>query len=307
MRYLTYCFQCLCLSLGALLLSGCGDRDATDTDAAVSEARPTVVCTTGMIADIAKSVALDRYEVVTLIGSGIDPHLYKPTRDDLVKLRQADVILYNGLHLEGKMGDMLAQLTESGKTVVAVAESLGDYPIIDGDPHVWMDVAAWERTVPVIASALGIEVMPDLGLQSLDAQARDAMASIPENQRVLITAHDAFSYFGRAYGIEVYGIQGISTESEAGVRDLERLIDFIVERQVPAVFLETSVGDKHVRALIEGCRARGHELRIGGELFSDAMGAPGTMEGTYVGMMQHNIDTIAQALGGQVPNAAMNP
>lgn len=284
------------------------------------ETRPySVVCTVGMITDIVTHVAGNNAEVEGIIGEGVDPHLYKPTRMDVVKLSQAEVIFYNGLMLEGKMGDVLIRMARNGKPVFAVTEEIldqGDYVITDEeehyDPHVWMDVAGWMRAVDVVIEALSSFDSANAGyyvangkryleqLKALDDYAKKAIATIPENQRVLVTAHDAFSYMGRAYGLEVRGIQGLSTESEAGVQDIENLIDFLVERNIPAVFVETSVADKNVRALVEGAMSRGHSLVIGGELFSDAMSASGTYEGTYIGMIDHNITTITRALGGDV-------
>ena len=278
-----------------------------------------IVCTVGMITDIVVNLAGDYAEVEGIIGEGIDPHLYKPTRGDVIKLSQADVVFYNGLLLEGKMTDVLVGIASKGKLVKAVTEAIlveTDYLLEkdDGssyaDPHVWMDVSGWLRAIPVVAETLAIYDPENAEayrikaafyaeqLEALDAYAKEAMSTIPESQRVLVTAHDAFQYLGRAYGIEVRGIQGISTESEAGVRDLEDLVDFIVERQIPAVFVESSVADKNVRALVEGARARGHAVIIGGSLFSDAMGQAGTYEGTYIGMIDSNVTTITNALGG---------
>ena len=282
------------------------------------------VATVGMIADIVREVAGDLAEVEGIIGEGVDPHLYKPTRQDVVSLSRADIIFYNGLMLEGKMGDVLVRFARSGKPVYAVTERIleaGDYVITDEenhlDPHVWMDVQGWIQAVRVVERALSefdpenVDVYAEntaqyiSKLKKLDQYARDAISSIPEYQRVLITAHDAFGYLGRAYGLEVKGIQGLSTESEAGVRDIELLINELVERGIPAVFVETSVADKNVRALVEGAKARNHPLTIGGELFSDAMGKSGTYEGTYIGMIDHNVTTIAKALGGDVDEGGM--
>ena len=278
-----------------------------------------IVCTVGMITDIVRNLVGDYAEVEGIIGEGIDPHLYKPTRGDVIKLSQADVVFYNGLLLEGKMTDVLVGIASKGKLVKAVTEAIlveTDYLLEkdDGsaytDPHVWMDVSGWLRAIPVVAETLAAYDPENAEayhskatvyaeqLEALDAYAKVAMSTIPESQRVLVTAHDAFQYLGRAYGIEVRGIQGISTESEAGVRDLEDLVDFIVERQIPAVFVESSVADKNVRALVEGARARGHSVIIGGSLFSDAMGQAGTYEGTYIGMIDSNVTTITNALGG---------
>lgn len=283
-----------------------------------------VVATVGMIADIVKEVAGEQATVQGLIGSGVDPHLYKPTRDDVVKMRQADVVFYNGLLLEGKMADILDKVAEGGQPVYAVTRAIAEdagYVLTTQaqhhDPHVWMDVSGWMNAVKEVVRALSTvdpahtELYQERGtrylaeLQNLDAYARTCIQSIPENQRVLVTAHDAFSYMGRAYGLEVRGIQGLSTESEAGVLDIERLVDFLVQRKIPAVFVETSVADKNVRALTEGTNARGHQVRIGGVLYSDAMGATGTYEGTYIGMIDHNITVITRALGGNAPEKGM--
>lgn len=291
---------------------------------ASARAEPFQVTTTvGMITDIVRQVAGERAVVTGIMREGVDPHLYKPTRGDVVALTRADVVFYNGLMLEGKMIDVLVKVARSGKPVYAVTELLegGDYVMTDDadhyDPHVWMDVRGWIHAVGAVAKALG-EYDPDgaavyranadrytAELTRLDAYARESIASIPEARRVLVTAHDAFGYFGRAYGIQVRAIQGISTESEAGVRDINQLVGFLAERGIGAVFVETSVADKNVRALIEGARARGHAVDIGGTLFSDAMGSPGTYEGTYIGMIDHNVTTITRALGGKAPQTGM--
>lgn len=283
----------------------------------------TITTTTGMITDIVRQVAGDRAVVHGIMKEAVDPHLYKPTRGDIVQLIGADVVFYNGLMLEGKMGDVLVRVARKGKPVHAVTELLddGSYVMTDPrqhfDPHVWMDVRGWMKAVEAVAAALAEYDPPSADayrsnarryladLEALDDYARRSIASIPERQRVLVTAHDAFNYMGRAYGLEVRGIQGISTESEAGVRDINELVDLIVEREIQAVFVETSVADKNVRALVEGARARGRDVRIGGSLFSDAMGAPGTYEGTYIGMIDHNVTTIARALGGDAPPGGM--
>lgn len=285
-----------------------------------------VVCTIGMITDVVRTIAGDRAKVEGIIGEGVDPHLYKPTRGDVVALSKADLVFYNGLLLEGKMTDVLVRVASSGKPVKAVTEAVledngylleKDDDSGHTDPHVWMDVRGWMQAVTVVAEALSA-FDPEHSavyranaerylkkLEALDAYAKQSIASIPEAQRVLVTAHDAFNYLGRATGLTVRGIQGLSTESEAGVRDLEALIEFIIEQDIPAIFVETSVSDKNVRALVEGATAQGHSLRIGGELFSDAMGTPGTYEGTYIGMIDHNVTTITRALGGDAPEGGM--
>ncbi|MHC4948778.1 MAG: metal ABC transporter solute-binding protein, Zn/Mn family [Planctomycetota bacterium] len=227
--------------------------------------------------------------------------------------------------LEGKMSDALVRVARGGKPVYAVTELVDEAYLLEPealaghfDPHLWMDVGGWTKAVEAVARALA-DHDPDRAadyernaaacideLRGLDEYARRVIGSIPARSRLLVTAHDAFNYFGRAYGIEVRGIQGISTESEAGLEDINRLVDLLVERDVRAVFVETSVADRNVRALIEGARARGHDVTIGGSLFSDAMGAPGTYEGTYAGMIDHNVTVIARALGGDAPARGLN-
>ena len=320
MNFYKSIYTLLSLFLISHFFVGCaGESDLSQaSDGSVEPYK--IVCTVGMITDIVRNLAGDYAEVEGIIGEGIDPHLYKPTRGDVVKLSQADVVFYNGLLLEGKMTDVLEGVASTGKPVKAVTEAIleeTDYLLEkdDGseytDPHVWMDVSGWLRALPVVAETLAVydpenaeayrtkAAVYTEQLEALDAYAKEVMSTIPESQGVLVTAHDAFQYLGRAYGIEVRGIQGISTESEAGVRDLEDLVDFIVERQIPAVFVESSVADKNVRALVEGARARGHDVIIGGSLFSDAMGQAGTYEGSYIGMIDSNVTTITNALGGQ--------
>ena len=293
--------------------------------AAPAAAEPlTIVTTTSQIADMARNVAGERAVVTALMGEGVDPHLYRQTRADVAKLRNADLVLWNGLFLEAGLEDFLIQLGRQ-QPVIALAERLPadrvlrdeDYPD-QHDPHVWMDVALWASLVAEVEAILsdadpeGAELFAANAeaymaeLETLDAYVRDSIASIPEQARVLVTAHDAFQYFGQAYAIEVMGIQGLSTESEAGLARIGELVDVLVEREIGAVFVESSVADRNVRALIEGAAARGHAVTIGGELFSDAMGAPDTYEGTYVGMLDHNATVITRALGGDAPERGLN-
>ncbi len=282
--------------------------------------RPRVVTTVGMLTDIVRQVVGDQIEVVGLLAEGVDPHLYHPTREDVRRLRNAELIFYGGLMLEGRMEDALKKLKEPPRVVVAVSEALDPSvlrkpPEFEGhfDPHVWMDVMLWSQCVDVVAATMS-NVDPENAdeynersrayrnqLSNLDAYVKKAVLSVPEQQRVLVTAHDAFGYFGRAYGMEVKSVQGISTESEAGVADVNALVNFLVERKIGAIFVESSVSDKGLRAVIEGAAQRGWKVRVGGELFSDAMGMGGTYEGTYVGMIDHNATTIARELGGDVP------
>lgn len=298
---------------------------AAATDGTQPRSYPYKVTTTvGMVSDIVSQVAGDKAKVTGIIGEGVDPHLYKPTRNDVAALLGADVVFYSGLMLEGKMADTLIKVARNGKPVYAVTELVDEKFLLEPpefqghfDPHLWMDARAWGKGVEAVARALG-QFDPKNSefyeknaaqyrteIDKLDAYARKSIASIPEKSRVLITAHDAFNYFGRAYGIQVKGIQGISTESEAGLQDIIKLVDFIVAHDVKAVFVESSVADKNVRALVDGARSRGKEVRIGGTLFSDAMGAPGTYEGTYIGMIDHNVTSIARALGGNAPDKGM--
>jgi manganese/zinc/iron transport system substrate-binding protein len=282
-----------------------------------------VVATTGMIADTTRVVGGDRVSVQGLMGPGVDPHAYRQTRSDIVALSRADLVLWHGLYLEAQMEDFFADLSRS-RNVVAVADTLPRDLLLAHDnyadrfdPHVWMDPRLWDLVLTNIAGALteadpeGAEVFAANAaafrnqLLALADYGDAVLGTVPEGSRVLVTAHDAFKYFGRAHGFEVLGVQGISTESEAGVRRIGQLVDTLVSRNVRAVFVESSVSDRSVRALIEGAGAQGHEVVIGGELYSDAMGEQGTYEGTYLGMIDHNFTTIARALGGSVPDRGM--
>lgn len=309
--------MCWCAVLAAAgVLSGCnGAPQAAAGGSTRRDGGPLkVTATTGMIADTARVIGGEDVIVTGLMGPGVDPHLYKATQGDLEKLQAADVVLYNGLHLEGRMADVLVKLARTVKTVQVTEtiplEQLREPPEFSGhyDPHVWFDVSLWKYVVERIRDAL-VECDPAHAagyrdrsagylreLDALDAYARTQMARIPEEHRVLVTAHDAFGYFGRAYGLEVLGLQGISTASEYGLRDVERLVEVIVSRKIRAVFVESSVSPRSIEALIAGAKAQGHEVRIGGELFSDALGAADTPAGTYVGMVRHNVDTIVRGL-----------
>lgn len=271
-----------------------------------------VVCTTGMVADLARNVGGEHVNVTALMKAGVDPHLYKASPGDVGLLNSADAIFYSGLHLEGRMTDLLENLAQT-KPAVAVATAIDEKQVLHDengahDPHLWFDVSLWSQAANAVRDAL-VEFDPahaddyrdntkayQQRLAKLHQTAKETLATIPKEARVMVTAHDAFQYFGRAYDIEVRGIQGISTDSEAGVKQINELVNFLVKRKVKAVFVETSVSDQNVRSLLEGCAAQGHEVVIGGELFSDAMGPAGTPEGTYEGMIRHNVETVATAL-----------
>jgi manganese/zinc/iron transport system substrate-binding protein len=302
----------LLVSISAIV-AGCGAQGSADKGD-LTQRKIKIVVTTGMIADAVKNVGGERVDVTALMGPGVDPHLYKASAGDVSRMSSADVIFYNGLHLEGKMAEIFEEMSRYAK-VYAVADGVepnllertsafaGNY-----DPHIWFDVKIWMQVVKYIAKCLS-EVDPQSAelyqanadaylakLQELDQYVREQAATIPEEHRILITAHDAFHYFGKAYGFQVRGLQGISTVAETGTADVQQLADFIVQHKIPAIFVETSVPPRYIEALQAAVKARGFDVKIGGSLFSDAMGDPGTPEGEYLGMVKHNIDTIVKAL-----------
>jgi manganese/zinc/iron transport system substrate-binding protein len=328
------CLLSLLIMIVAIGAIGCDDGGASNSSASPSigagagtgpKKYPyTAVTTVGMVTDIVRQVAGDKAAVTGIIGEGVDPHLYKPTRNDVAALMEADVIFYSGLMLEGKMSDTFVKVADSGKRVFQVTKLIDESFLLEppefaghADPHVWMSVPGWMKAVEAVAKSLGEYDPPNAAyyqqnasaylaeLKKLDDYARVSIGSIPKESRILITAHDAFNYFGREYDIDVRGIQGISTESEAGLQQINALVALIVNQKVKAVFVETSVADKNIRALADGAAARGAKVKIGGSLFSDAMGAPGTYEGTYIGMIDHNVTIITRALGGQAPEKGM--
>lgn len=309
----------LLLGMLAVLASGCAARAAAlPDDLAARKIR--VVTTVGMVSDVVRNVGGERVEVRALMGPGIDPHQYKASEGDVLRLGTADVVFYSGLHLEAKVGEVLERMGDRIKTkavtddidrglLLKPAEFEGQF-----DPHVWFDVSLWAQTVDTVRDAL-IELDPESAdyyranaeryraeLEDLHEYVRQQAARIPEDQRVLVTAHDAFNYFGRAYGFEVRGLQGISTAAEAGTSDVRQLADFLAQRQIRAIFIESSVPVRNVEAVQAAVRSRGWDIAIGGELFSDAMGSEGTPEGTYTGMVRHNIDIIVKALLGEQAN-----
>lgn len=299
---------------------GCSDAAPTDGPRTYPYS---ITTTIGMVRDIVHHVAGDKAKVTALVGAGVDPHLYKPTRDDVAAMTGSDVIFYSGLMLEGKMADTLIRVGR-GKPVYAVTELIDENLLFKPeemsghfDPHVWMDAGAWGQCAEAVGRALAEFDPANAEVYRANAAAyvaecakladyaKQSIASIPESSRVLITSHDAFNYFGRAYGLNVMGVQGLSTESEAGLQRINELVDFLVKNDVKAVFVESSVSSKNIQALIEGAKSRGHEVKIGGELYSDAMGPDGTYEGTYLGMIDHNVTLVARGLGGTAPERGM--
>ena len=316
------------ISLGLLwitVLFSCTDQQRVSppaqklTDNLEIQGRPIrVVTTIGMIADLAKNIGGEMVEVTSLMGTGVDPHLYKASAGDVTLVSQADLILYNGLHLEAGISGVLERLSDQKPNqVLAVTKNIDRLkltapPEFAGayDPHVWFDVTLWTNVAETIRSAL-VKLMPSAGahfqtrakkyilqLEDLHIYVKEKATQIEASKRVLVTAHDAFGYFGQAYGFEVRGLQGISTATEAGTADVRNLAQFIADRKIPAIFVESSVPRQSIEAVQAAVQARKFEVQIGGELFSDAMGNPDTKEGTYIGMIQHNIDTIFDGLTG---------
>ena len=304
-------FLSLILLLGTLAACGGGNGNSGD----ISKRKVQVTTTVGMITDIVRQVGGDRVVVTGLMGPGVDPHLYKPSAGDVTKLESADIIFYGGLELEGRMTDTLVKLSRQGKRAIPVTEEipqnlLREPPEFAGkyDPHVWFDVTLWQYAVKAVNTELA-ELDPgskdlyqkntDAYLKQLDelhAYVKAQIATIPQSSRVLITAHDAFGYFGQQYGVEVRGLQGTSTATEASASDVQTLAQFLADRKIKAIFVESSVPKATVEAVQAAVKARGWDVAIGGELFSDAMGNDGTPEGTYIGMVRHNVDTIVKAL-----------
>jgi manganese/zinc/iron transport system substrate-binding protein len=317
-------FLGLLCAAAALGTGGCAPSQAERGDLAD---RPIhVVATTSMIADLAGQIGGDRVAVEGLMGPGVDPHLYRPSEGDVARLAGADVVFYNGLHLEGRMSEVLEQIEGRGIAAEPVGEAVPvDRRITSAqfqtniDPHVWMDPALWKAAAGAVARRLAALdpthadgyrarlAAYEVRLDSLDAWARARTAEVPEAMRVLVTAHDAFNYFGRAYGFDVRGLQGISTATEAGTADVQRLAAFVAERRIPAMFVESSVPPRAIEAVRAAVRARGFEVRIGGNLFSDALGDAASGADTYEGMIRHNVSTIVDALKGDAPAPATAP
>lgn len=299
----------LVLFTAAALLTFCGGSSQADDDG-----RLTIVTTTAQVGDVAAIVGGDHVHVTSLMGPGADPHTYTASARDIDKLRGADIIFYSGLFLEAKLEKVLEQLGEL-QTVVAVSSGIDRADLLpwaknadEYDPHIWFDVTIWSQTVDVVRDTLIAKDPANAAdyeanaaaylaeLAALDAAIRAEVAAIPPEQRVLVTAHDAFSYFGRAYGFKVLGLQGISTASEASTADVQNLAEYIATHRIPALFIESSVPVRNIEAVQAAVHDRGFDVQIGGKLFSDAMGDKGTPEGTYIGMVRYNVDTIVKAL-----------
>jgi len=274
-----------------------------------------IVTTTTMITDMVTAIGGDKVEVKGLMGSGVDPHLYKASEGDVSKLSRADVIFYNGLHLEGKLEDIFEKMHHSNKETVALSDTLSKDKLITSenfasnyDPHIWFQIDYWIQCVHYATKELSrIDVKNKSSyeanakayiesLQTLKKENSTLVETLPIEKRILITAHDAFNYFGKAYNFQVVGLQGLSTATEAGVQDVQNLANFIIEKNVKAIFVESSVPKRTIEALQASVKAKNHDVKIGGELFSDALGSKGTIEGTYIGMYKHNISTIVNAL-----------
>jgi len=301
----------LLLFVAVFFVVGCnGNENVGEADSD----KPLIVATTGQVADAVKNIGGEHVEVKSLMGPGVDPHLYKATQGDIQLLEDADMIFYNGLELEGKMSEIFEKMKKD-KVVVAIGEALPEDQLLEDpnypgqfDPHIWFDIQLWKLATEEITKTLVSEIKTNeedfqnneaayfKELDSLKEWTQERMSEIPESQRVLVTAHDAFNYFGNSNGLEVRGLQGLSTESEYGIKDIQNVVDFLVDQNIKAVFIESSVSDKAMNSVIEGAKEKGHSIKIGGELYSDAMGPEGTEEGTYIGMYKHNVNTIVDSL-----------
>ncbi len=273
-----------------------------------------IVTTTTMITDLVENIGGNAVQVEGLMGSGVDPHLYKASEGDVSKLTRADVVFYNGLHLEGKLVDVFEKMNRTTNTI-ALAETLDKKTLIGSeyfggnyDPHIWFNIQYWKEITTYLTKELS-KLDPENAalfeknkedylkkLDKLEVEIRETISKLPKEKRILVTAHDAFSYFGKEYGFEVVGLQGLSTATEAGVQDVQNLAKLIIDRNVKAIFIESSVPKRTIEALQQAVKARGFDVAIGGTLYSDALGNPGTKEGTYIGMFSYNINTIVNAL-----------
>ncbi|MCT4598168.1 MAG: zinc ABC transporter substrate-binding protein [Vallitalea sp.] len=299
-------FMVLVLSLG---VTACNNSKKVSN----VEGKHNIVATTTMIADLVSIIGGDNVSVQRLMGPGIDPHLYKASAGDVSLMHNADIVIYNGLHLEGKMGEIFENLNSEDKLVIEIASGIKEEDLIISenethDPHIWFNVLIWKDAAKVVRDGLinfdkENEVTYNENyeayikeLDELHEYVQSRIDELPESKRILITAHDAFEYFGKTYGLQVKGLQGISTASEAGTGDVSALADFIVEHKISAIFIESSVPKKNVEALQEAVSARGFEVEIGGELYSDSLGSTGTDAETYIGTVKSNVNTIVDAL-----------
>lgn len=274
-----------------------------------------VVTTTTMITDLVKNIGGDYIQVEGLMGSGVDPHLYKASEGDVTKLVDANIIFYNGLHLEGKLVEVFEKMERSNKTQVALGETLdkskligSDYFASNYDPHVWFNIQFFKQFANQVTKTLSEKDPKNAAnysenqanyiakLSALETEVASVINTLPKEKRILVTAHDAFNYFGKNYDFKVVGLQGLSTATEAGVKDVRKLSEFIIENKIKAIFVESSVPKRTVEALVAAVKAKDHDVEIGGTLYSDALGNAGTEEGTYIGMFKHNVDTIVNAL-----------
>jgi manganese/zinc/iron transport system substrate-binding protein len=280
-----------------------------------SNGKLNIVTTTSMITDLVQNIGGDYVNLQGLMGSGVDPHLYKASEGDVTKLVDANVIFYNGLHLEGKLVDVFEKMGNATKTPIALGEELdkntligSDYFASNYDPHVWFDISYFKQFASKVAQVLSENDPTNaenynsnadafLGkLEALQSKIKATIETLPKGKRILVTAHDAFNYFGKAYDFEVVGLQGISTATEAGVQDVQNLSAFIIEKDIKAIFVESSVPKRTIEALQAAVKSKGHDVEIGGTLYSDALGNAGTAEGTYIGMFEYNVNTIVDAL-----------
>ncbi len=302
MKNISLFFLCL------IVFVGCNDANS-DKDGKLN-----IVTTTTMITDLVKNIGKDSVSVQGLMGSGVDPHLYKASEGDVSKLTGADVVFYSGLHLEGKLVDVFEKMGRNSNTI-ALAEVLdkngligSEYFASNYDPHIWFNIQYWKQITNYLTEELS-KMDPDNAsfykdnaadylkkLDTLDAEVRQTIATLPEEKRVLVTAHDAFNYFGNEYGFEVVGLQGLSTATEAGVQDVQNLAKLIIDKKVKAIFVESSVPKRTIEALQQAVKSKNYDVQIGGTLYSDALGSAGTEEGTYIGMFRYNVNTIVQAL-----------
>ena len=301
-----------CVLLFTIAMTGCSQKEKKTQP--LADRTIEVVTTTTMVTDLVQNIGGERVNVEGLMGSGIDPHLYKASEGDVGLMSKADIIVYNGLHLEGKMAEIFEQMAKRLKTV-AVTEGVDESkllspPEFEGahDPHIWFDISLWVEAALHVKEEF-INIDPDHAeiyerntdayiekFKELESFILDEVDKVPTEKRVIITAHDAFNYFGNAYGFDVRGLQGISTAAEAGTADVKELAEFIVDKQIPAIFVETSVPERYIEALQEAVRARGFNVKIGGSLYSDALGSPDSQEGNYIGMVRYNVQTIVNAL-----------